>query len=116
MQSRLIWRSAQPIGLKIAPVPHGHRPAMARMSVLLPVPDLPLMRTFSPFSIATSAPSMRTLPFAWAIERFSDAQLFVGAVAEQNCSVRGLHNFLINVRESYAQFADAHGNARHWAS
>ena len=44
-----------PAAIWTLPSPHGHRPAMARTSVLLPVPDSPATSTRSPGTISTSA-------------------------------------------------------------
>ena len=46
----------------ISPSPHGHSPAIARTSVLLPVPDSPATSTFSPNCTVTSASSTTTVP------------------------------------------------------
>ena len=48
-------RTARSNLIRISPPPHGHRPAIARTSVLLPVPDSPTTSTFSPGAISISA-------------------------------------------------------------
>ena len=51
------------------PSPHGHRPAIARTSVLLPVPDSPATSTRSPAAIATSASLTTAVPSSSVTER-----------------------------------------------
>ena len=53
------------------PPPHGHSPAMARTSVLLPVPDSPATSTRSPGSITTSVSSTTAVPSSSVTERSS---------------------------------------------
>ncbi len=49
-------------GVNMSPLPQGHNPAIARMSVLFPVPESPLIKTLSPGDIMASALSIMSLP------------------------------------------------------
>ena len=51
-----------PLGSWTAPRPHGQTPAMARMMVLLPLPDWPRISTRSPGWISTSASATSISP------------------------------------------------------
>ena len=58
-----------PIGFSMTPLPHGHRPAIARTSVLFPVPDAPRISTFCPRANSISAPAISMRPPGSAILR-----------------------------------------------
>ena len=56
------------------PPPHGHSPAIARTSVLLPVPDLPATSSRSPGSITTSASPTTAVPSSSVTDRSLQAE------------------------------------------
>ena len=56
------------------PSPHGHRPATARTSVLLPEPDSPATSTRSPGSITTSVSLTTAVPSSSDTERLFKAE------------------------------------------
>ena len=58
-----------PAGSRMRPSPQGHRPAMARMSVLFPDPDSPPSSTRSPGLTLMSTSSITTRPSRCTMER-----------------------------------------------
>ena len=56
-------------GITMVPEPHGHSPAIARISVDFPEPDSPRIKIFSPHSITASAPLITIRPLCCSTER-----------------------------------------------
>ena len=73
---RLLRHQEQPgiVDQDLSP-PQGHRPAIARTSVLLPVPDAPTTRTFSPGAISISASWTTALPSCKVTDRFRNRSM-----------------------------------------
>ena len=59
----------------MVPEPHGHSPAMARISVDLPVPDLPLTITISPGEMVNAASAISARPVWRRTATFSRCSL-----------------------------------------